>query len=264
MATNRNDLWTAFFKEEAAYLDWLEDNSTCLFHFGPETLRYIEIDMGTGPLPKHQTYLRHIRLANNFKQAIEQSKPMIQAFKKAVLNDRPDSSVRYPGRFPTFLNNCSRITVFTKDAWSTFSLRNCSKPSLINTYDLTKNSNEVIRRATYDCTTLHEAGMKTAKLTELCGELRLTVHEADILSYYGSAAIQKRLPTGTNYNARVTFDDDHVETHSLNLLVLDCVVSIYRPNPRKKRSDAYRIEDSLAFPIFTPFYFFEAKRKPVN
>ncbi|NGZ66651.1 hypothetical protein G6Z92_06580 [Vibrio aestuarianus subsp. cardii] len=264
MTTNRNELWTEFFKKEAAYLEWLEDNSTCLFHFGLETIRYVEINMGTGSLPKHQTYLRHIRLADDFGQAINKSQPMIKAFENAVLNDKPNSHICYPGRFPTFLQGCNRITVFKKDAWSSFSVKDRAKPSLINTYFLTDNPSDVVAQAMADIACLHDNGMTSAALHEVLGELRLTVNESDILSYYGSEAIQKRLPTGNNYNARVTFDYNHVETYSLNLLVLDSSVSIYRPNPRKKRSDAYRIEDSLTFPIATPFYFFEAKRKPVN
>ncbi|EOX3379477.1 hypothetical protein ACPFUC_001913 [Vibrio cholerae] len=257
MSPKRNDLWSCFFKEECGYLEWLETHSSSLYYSGLETIRYLTVDMGTGPLLRHQKYLRHIRVADNFSAAQDRSQSMFQAFRNAFLADKPNSQVRYPIRFPTFLRDVSRITVFTREAWSSVSLKNRETHTLINTYSLIDGSaSDAVAMAISHRETLLASGMHSARLDQLIDELRLTVSESDIVTYFGCNAIQKRLPTGTSYNARVTFGDEHVETHALNLLVLDAPASIYHPNPRKKRQDAYLLEDALEFPVSTPYYFF--------
>lgn len=259
MTQKHDQLWTHFYNEEQQYLDWLEKHSDPIYRGGEPSIRYREVQFGTAVFHRPQKYIRHILVPHNLELAKEKMASVITAYEAALTNDSKE--VKYPGRFPTFLSNVERINVSIKDAWSSQRLTDKPTMTLIKRYILSEQSE--VEMANADLNKLLNNGFSSAALEklELLDECHLLVSESDVVSFFELDAVQKRLHTGSNYTARVTFDDERVETYSLNLLLVESEVPVFAAQPRKKRTDAYHLNEALKLPIDTPYYFFEPKQR---
>ncbi|NOI32278.1 hypothetical protein [Vibrio coralliilyticus] len=260
----RRKLWSDFYEQEKAFFEWLNEKAVILKDIGtstpmfsitgePAKFGYEHYTLNSGQTAtRPPRFIRKIICLRD-NSDLNACKSKYEVVKEAFVNAASymtEKEVRYPQRFPMFLEQVEQINYSTDDAYSSRLVPPTGKFTLYSG-SLDKELRSLI------VSEFKASGFKSLTVeTDNFGLTMLVSIDIDELrSFFGcseSTIIRSRRHTGTQYTCRVSFLDANQKSIrcKFGLLILDSNTNeIYRSTPRKKRNDTL---EEKATEVFLP------------
>ncbi|WP_318444863.1 hypothetical protein [Photobacterium leiognathi] len=241
--------WRNFFVLEEELLKWLDENGTSLVNdSGVNT--YIEKVVQGVRLTKPPKYIRQVLLLTEdlYEEAQTRFSDVKQAFLDAKIDDGIDEAkIRFPDRFPIFIDSAaSQINIIKNAAYKSKVLkRNDTQLTLFN---CDVNSEHLALDMFDKISAVYPSAEIFRSL--LSKEISISINGNDVLDRFDANEITMREYTGTQYRAKIVFDDEREsEREKYGFLIVSNKVDIYQTVPQKRRKDAYKEEDRLHAPF---------------
>lgn len=167
----------------------------------------------------------------------------------AKLDDGIDdeAKIRFPDRFPIFIDSAaSQINIIKNAAYK-------SKVLKRNDTQLTLFKCDVeTEHLALDMFDKISAVYPSAEIFRslLSKTISISINGNDVLDKFDASEITMREYTGTQYRAKIVFDDEREsEREKYGFLIVPHSVAIFNTVPQKRRNDAYKEEDRLHAPF---------------
>ena len=241
--------WRNFFVLEEELLKWLDENGTSLVNdTGVNT--YIEKVVQGVRLTKPPKYIRQVLLLKEdlYEEAQTRFADVKQAFVYAKRDDGIDEAkIRFPDRFPIFIDSAaSQINIIKNAAYKSKVLKR--NDTQLTLFKCDVNSEHLA----LDMFDKISAVYPSAKIFRslLSKEISISINGNDVLDRFDANEITMREYTGTQYRAKIVFDDEREsEREKYGFLIVHNSVDIFNTVPQKKRKDAYKEENRLHAPF---------------
>lgn len=242
--------WRDFFVLEEEFLKWLDENGTSLANDSDATT-YIEKMVQGVRFTKPPKYIRQVlQLTDDlYEEAQTIFADVKQAFVDAKFDDGIDdeAKIRFPDRFPIFIDSAaSQINIIKNAAYKSKVLkRNDTQLTLfkcnVETEQLALDMFDKISAVYPSAEIFHSLISK---------DISISINGNDVLDKFDACEITMREFTGTQYRAKIVFDDAREsEREKYGFLIVSNKVDIYQTVPQKRRKDAYKEEDRLHAPF---------------
>ncbi|WP_318494053.1 hypothetical protein [Photobacterium leiognathi] len=241
--------WRKFYLLEEEFLKWLDENGLSLANDSDSTT-YIEKMVQGVRLTKPPKYIRQVLLLTEdlYQEAQTRFADVKQAFLDAKIDDGIDEAkIRFPDRFPIFINSAaSQINIIKNAAYKSKVLkRNDTQLTLFK-------CNVEAEHLALDMFDKISAVYTSAEIFRslLSKTISISINGNDVLDKFDASEITMREYTGTQYRAKIVFDDEREsEREKYGFLIVPHSVAIFNTVPQKRRNDAYKEEDRLHAPF---------------
>ncbi|WP_305831172.1 hypothetical protein [Photobacterium leiognathi] len=242
--------WRNFYLLEEEFLKWLDENGVSLANDSDSTT-YIEKMVQGVRLTKPPKYIRQVLNLNHdcYEEAQTRFADVRQAFIDAKHDDGIDdeSKIRFPDRFPIFIDSAaSQINIIKNAAYKSKVLkRNDTQLTLFK-------CNVEAEHLALDMFDKISAVYPSAEIFRslLSKTISISINGNDVLDKFDASEITMREYTGTQYRAKIVFDDEREsEREKYGFLIVPHSVAIFDTVPQKRRNDAYKKEDRLHAPF---------------
>ncbi|WP_318473057.1 hypothetical protein [Photobacterium leiognathi] len=241
--------WRKFYLLEEEFLKWLDENGLSLANDSDSTT-YIEKMVQGVRLTKPPKYIRQVLLLTEdlYQEAQTRFADVKQAFLDAKIDDGIDEAkIRFPDRFPIFIDSAaSQINIIKNAAYKSKVLkRNDTQLTLFK-------CNVEAEHLALDMFDKISAVYPSAEIFRslLNKTISISINGNDVLDKFDASEITMREFTGTQYRAKIVFDDEREsEREKYGFLIVPHSVAIFNTVPQKRRNDAYKEEDRLHAPF---------------
>jgi hypothetical protein len=253
-----NDKWRTFYAAEKEMLSWIQENGITLYRASINTVEYIEYtDILGHTLQRPQKYIRHVTQLDNFEQGKYLFNNVKQLYIEAKQANQAEAAlpVKFPNRFPHFIDNAVQVNVAENEAYKSFTYTRSSSPFLIASFHLDEyaEQNATDLKRTLE---LHGICDVRIELNHKILSLYVYIGTDALLDYFKADKVQVRELTGTQYIARVRCSTGENLRLPLGFILVNSRIPVYRTLPQKTRSHKLKPEDELKFPIDVKYSFY--------
>jgi hypothetical protein len=252
----RDHHWNRFYQEERNLLRWIANNSRCLLDLDQKSIEITEFDE---PL----LFIRKVYLLPS--DLLSEAEFRYQKTKNTFLEVTEftgDNTLRLPTRLPQIYTNVERLLHSSYPAHQSIKVKRIGECDLYRSEPYANASDESIGLIESEkaCAKLIASGLTTAYVRFIPSQNchAVTVESEQLYLWANCNSIQRRIPTGFRFEARITsFDKDKPERTHLGLILLcqDTAPFIEESLPRKKRSDA-QSKQMIELPIESKYSFY--------